>query len=129
MRPTIVPLALAISLASGTSAFTNPAFAQEKAPPSYKAQPDVYKLLSENEHFRVIEATWKPGQRDAWHSHEGQLAAYRLTDCTSRIHAPGGTSEVRNGKAGGVTFNPVIQSHSFENIGAAECKTIFVEKK
>ena len=126
MTLTIVPLALAVALAT---VFTNRAFAQEQAPPSYKAQPDVYRLLSENEHFRVIEATWKPGQRDAWHSHAGQLAAYRLTDCSSRIHTPDGKSQVRNGEAGGVTFNPVIQSHSFENIGAKECKTIFVEKK
>ena len=44
--------------------------------PSYKASPDVYKLISENDQFRVIQATWKPGQRDAWHSHAGALVAY-----------------------------------------------------
>ena len=41
----------------------------EDAPPSYIAFPDVYKLVQENEHFRVIEATWQPGQKDVMHSH------------------------------------------------------------
>lgn len=36
----------------------------EDAPPSYEASPNVYKLVVENAHFRVIEATWKPDQKD-----------------------------------------------------------------
>lgn len=98
-------------------------------PPSYKASPDVYKLIAENEQFRVIQATWKPGQRDAWHSHAGALVAYRLSDCKSRIHTPDGKYQDRNGKAGEVTFNPVIASHSFENVGTTECKSLLVERK
>ena len=31
--------------------------------------PDVYKVIAENNNTRVIPATWKPGQRDEWHSH------------------------------------------------------------
>jgi mannose-6-phosphate isomerase-like protein (cupin superfamily) len=98
--------------------------------PSYKAAPDVYKLISENDQFRVILATWKPGQRDAWHSHAGPLVAYTLTDCNSRIHMPDGKStQVRSRKAGEVAFNPVITSHSFENVGTTECKSLLVERK
>lgn len=98
-------------------------------PPSYEASPEVYKLLAENDQFRVILATWKPGQRDAWHSHAGALAAYRFADCKSRIHTPDGKYRDSSGKAGGVTFNPIVASHSFENIGTTECRSLLVERK
>ena len=88
-RGRIVLLAVATSLVVAGIA-TIPKVSAGGVAPSYVASPDVYKLLSENEHFRVILATWKPGQRDAWHAHEGPLVAYRLTDCTMRAHAPDG---------------------------------------
>ena len=104
------------------------AFTQDAAPASYKASPAVYKLLGENEDFRVILATWKPGQRDDWHSHQ-PLAAYSLTGCESRIHTPDGKYVDRKGAKGAVTFNPGIVSHSFENRSAAECQAVIVERK
>jgi len=97
--------------------------------PSYQASPDVYKLVAENDQFRVVVATWKPGQRDAWHSHEGPSATYRLTDCQARIHTPDGKYRDAGGPAGRVAFNPIIASHSFENTGTTECKTVIVERK
>src|SRR4051794_40606952 len=36
----------------------------QNAPLSYVANPGVYKVLAENDQFRVVLATWKPGQRD-----------------------------------------------------------------
>jgi mannose-6-phosphate isomerase-like protein (cupin superfamily) len=96
--------------------------------PSYKASPDVYKLLAENDQFRVILQTSKPGQRDQWHSHSA-LATYRLTDCTQRIHLPDGkyTDAVR--KRGEVAFLPTVTSHSFENTGKTVCEAVIVERK
>lgn len=116
-------LVLAVGLATPLSGS-----AQDVAP-SYKASPDVYQLISENEHFRVIMATWKPGQRDAWHSHAGPLTAYRLTDCKMRSYTPDGKVQERGGKQGAVNYNPIIASHSLENIGTTDCKTLIVEKK
>ncbi len=63
--------------------------------PSYKADPAVYKVITENEHFRVIIAIWKPGQRDAMHSHEGPLVGYRLTDCNLKVYTPDGKTTAR----------------------------------
>ena len=40
----------------------------------------------------------------------------------------GSTKEVK-GKAGTASANPVIAAHAAENIGDADCKQIFVEKK
>jgi hypothetical protein len=104
------------------------AFAQN-VQPSYQASPDVYKLVGENDQFLVIVATWKPGQRDAWHSHIGPAATYRLTDCQARIHTPDGKYRDASGVAGRVAFNPIIPSHSFENTGTTECKVVIVERK
>ena len=104
------------------------AFTQDVAPASYKASPAVYKLLAENENFRVILATWKPGQRDDWHSHQ-PLASYSLTGCESRVHTPNGKYVDRKTAKGAVGFNPGITSHSFENRSSAECQTLLVERK
>lgn len=75
-------------------------------PLSHEADPDVYRVIAENENFRVIVATWQPGQQDAPHSHPAN-AAYRLTDCKNRIfqsgwqHRPGGWGERGFGRAPG----------------------------
>jgi hypothetical protein len=36
----------------------------QNAPPSYQADPDVYKVIFENQDFRVIASTRKKGVRD-----------------------------------------------------------------
>jgi quercetin dioxygenase-like cupin family protein len=128
-------LALTIVTSLALCSFTD-VWAQQKsaeppknAPPSYTAAPEVYKLISENENFRVILVTWKPGQRDAWHSHAGPLAAYRLTDCKQRAYTPDGKSQDRESKQGTVNYTPMTASHSLENIGKTDCRILIVEKK
>lgn len=111
------------------SALTPVLASAQAVPPSYEASPDIYKLLSENDQFRVIMATWKPGQRDTWHSHAGALTAYTMTACKARFYTPDGKSVERETKAGVVSFNPPIPSHSFENIGTTDCQSLIVERK
>lgn len=118
----ILAVSLALSVGAGQ------ATAADKEP-SYKADPAVYKVIAENEHFRVVIATWKPGQRDAMHSHEGPLVGYRLTDCNLKVYTPDGQAKAREAKAGEALFNPIIAAHSVENVGSAECKLVIVEKK
>jgi quercetin dioxygenase-like cupin family protein len=121
---TLGVLAVSLALAIGAG----PVIAKDVAP-SYVEDPGVYKLISENEDFRVIMATWKPGQRDAWHSHAGPATSYRLTDCTMRAHTPDGKTVSRDGKRGEIKFNPIITSHSLENVGTSDCQVLIVEKK
>ena len=122
----VMMLVLGVALAFAVNAGT--AMAADVAP-SYKADPEVYKVIAENEHFRVIMTVWKPGQRDAMHSHEGPLVGYRLTDCNLKVYTPDGKSKAREAKAGEALFNPVIAAHSVENVGSSECKLVIVEKK
>jgi hypothetical protein len=126
-RNIVLSVSASLVMAGGL-AIPDSALAQG-TPPSYKASPDVYKLVSENDQFRVIMATWKPGQRDAWHSHAGPLTGYRLSDCKQRAYTPDGKSQDREAKRGEVLYNPVIASHSVENIGTADCQILIVERK
>ena len=122
-------LSLAASLVVAEGLALPFAVSAQEVPLSYKAAPEVYKLLAENDQFRVILQTSKPGQRDAWHSHAA-LVTYRLSDCTARLHLPDGKStESTLRKRGDVTFLPTVASHSFENTGTTDCEALIVERK
>jgi hypothetical protein len=97
--------------------------------PAYKAAPDTYKVIFEDNNFRVIEANHKKGVRDKMHSHPVPFVVYNLTDCKTRLYTPDGATKEVAGKAGTASANPVIAAHAAENIGDADCKQIFVEKK
>jgi len=101
----------------------------EEVPLSHVADPDVYEVIAENEIFRVIVATWQPGQQDAFHSHPAN-AAYRLTDCRNRILKLDG-SIAREGevKAGSVVLQNPVPGHSFKNMSEQVCQTLIVESK
>ena len=42
---------------------------QSHAQDAVAVNPDIYKVLFENEEIRVLELTWEPGEREAMHSH------------------------------------------------------------
>ena len=104
-----------------------PALAED-APRSYVASPDVYRVIAENDKTKVVLATWKPGQRDNWHSHPA-TAVYFLTDCEARVFNPDGKFTDVRPRAGGAVVQAPIPSHSFENRGSGECKMIIVEQE
>ena len=74
-------------------------------------------------------ATWKPGQRDTYHSHPAN-AVYRLGDCKVRIYGPG-DKVMRDSdlEAGTVNLQAPIASHSLDNIGSTVCQNLIVERK
>jgi hypothetical protein len=106
-----------------------PRASAEDVPLSYVASPAVYKILSENDDYRVILATWAPGTRDAFHSHPVTFVSYALTDCSRRFYFPDGKSNDTSFKKGTVFLQDPVPSHSFENIGTTTCEILIVEKK
>ena len=106
-------------------------FATENAPTAPEASPDIYKVLAENDQFRVIEATWQPGQEDNFHSHPADRVSLYQTNCklqltnsdgTHRIGKPKtGTAKVRTGKP--------VKSHKAKNMGNQICIIRIVELK
>jgi hypothetical protein len=121
----IVMSACAVALAS---LFGVPHASAEDAPRSYVASPDVYKVIADDGKTKVIMATWPPGKRDNWHSHP-PTGVYRLTDCDSRTYTPDGKFTDSSRKAGSAIVQAAIPSHSFENRGTTECRTIIVERE
>jgi len=80
--------------------------------PAYKAAPDTYKVILEDNNFRVIEANHKKGVRDKMHSHPVPFVVYNLTDCKTRLYTPDGATKEVAGKAGTASANPVRLLHT-----------------
>lgn len=124
-----MPRRTTIALTLAATVTASAALAQN-APPSYQADPDVYKVIFEDANFRVISATWKKGSGpDKSHSHPQPFVVYALDDCKLRIRNPDGTSREVNAKAGAATAGPITVSHTAENIGDADCHTLQIERK
>jgi hypothetical protein len=124
-RTTLALVAMAL-----VSLVSSAAMAQN-APPTYEGDPDVYKVIFEDQNFRVIDAVRKKGVHDKLHSHPVPSIVYNLTDCTSQQYGPDGkpTPSHTLGKAGTASAVPIIPAHSAENIGPEDCHQIFVERK
>jgi hypothetical protein len=101
----------------------------QNAPPTYQADPDVYKVIFEDQNFRVIAATWKKGTTDKPHGHPVPFVVYALDDCTIRVHNPDGSTRDINNKAGAASPGPITASHTAENVSATDCRAILVERK
>lgn len=100
----------------------------EGVPLSFKASPEVYKVLAEDDQVRVVLATWPPGYKDKSHSHP-KAAVYTIKDCHRRIHKADGTTDDKQLKPGSARINPPVPTHQFENIGKTECQQVLVEIK
>ena len=105
-----------------------PSARSAEAPPTFEASPDVYKIVQENEDFRVIEGTWQPGQKDAMHSHK-PFVIHWLTDCELSASMPDGKNIVGTQKAGSTQIKPAVPGHIATNMGKTVCRALFVERK
>ena len=117
-------LAVTLVLGAGLS------FAKNE-PPGPEVSPEVYKIRAENDQWRVMEATWQPGQEDIFHYHPGDRVSLIQTDCNLRLTKPDGTFIEKSPKAGKAvarTGKPVA-SHKAKNIGDKVCTVIIVELK
>lgn len=120
---------LLVMVAAGLIAL--PALSQDKAPPSNVASPEVYKLLAETDQWRVVRATWQPGQEDNFHMHEADRVSVFETDCELQFTAPDGKTRIgkpKGGKVNARTDKPEA-SHKAKNVGSAVCSIVIVELK
>jgi len=101
------------------------------APAAPVASPEVYKIIAENKQFRVIEATWQPGQEDKFHSQPADRVSLFQTDCKLRVTKPDGTHRDAKPKAGraAIRTGSPVSSHKAKNIGDKVCVIRFVELK
>ncbi len=86
-----------------------------------------YKVQLENEHVRVLRATYGPGEKSVMHEHPPTVAVY-LTDGQVKFNLPDGKTADGSGKAGQV-FWSAGGKHLPENLGAQGIDVIVVELK
>lgn len=101
------------------------------APIPSDATPEVYKLVTENDQWRVFRATWKPGQEDNFHSHSADRVSIFDMDCDLRLTKPDGEFKDVHPKAGKakVRTGKPMKSHKAKNIGNKDCSLWIVELK
>ena len=89
--------------------------------------PNMYKLVFENERVRVMEVTFKPGEKIAPHSHPDHYV-YVLSAGKIKISKDGNVSNEAELKVGDVMFIPA-EKHWAENTGTTEIRLLVNELK
>ena len=105
------------------------AVAPARAQDPVKVAGDHYKVISENDSVRVLDATLAPGAKAAMHSHpdlevvvlEGGAVKWTFADGKSRLSGP-------EMKRGAVLFMKG-EAHSAENLGKTTVHVVLVEFK
>ncbi len=94
-----------------------------------KVAGNQYKLITENENVRILEANLAAGSKTAMHSHPALMAVV-LQPSVTKWTMPDGKSEqsAADVKRGSVIYM-AGQSHISENTGKAATKAILVEFK
>ncbi|PXX01574.1 cytoplasmic protein [Mycolicibacterium moriokaense] len=88
--------------------------------------PDLYRVIFENERVRVLEYRDTPGGRTHWHAHPDSVL-YPLASFRRRITANGQQVEVEL-NAGQPRW-VAAQEHLGENIGDTDSHALFIELK
>lgn len=89
--------------------------------------PDLYKVVFENDRVRVLEYVDKPCDRTTPHEHPDSVM-YTLSNFRRRLYSADGTSRDVQMRAGTTGWRPA-QRHAGHNIGESETHVIFVELK
>lgn len=98
---------------------------QDAVMDAVKAAPDLYKVLSDSMGIRIVEATYKPGDSSALHSHP-DYAVYAVGESTATFYAKDGTKMENKMKTGTIMVRPG-ELHSVKNTGKTSIKVILVE--
>jgi hypothetical protein len=91
-----------------------------------ETNPDLYKLIFENDRVRVLEYLDQPGDTTAPHSHPDSVMV-TLSAFTRRITSGDRSAEVE--LAAGEARWVGAQEHAGQNIGTTATHSIFVELK
>ena len=98
------------------------------APDALTASPDVYERVFEDEHVRVLLATWLPGKTDELHSHP-ELAAYALTPINARVRSSAGDTHELTQATGTGVFQDPVKGHTHQNMGQTATQLVLFEPK
>jgi len=110
---------------STTKTDTAQQMAQDATADAIKAAPNLYKLISDTMGIRVLEATYKPGDSSAMHSHP-DYALYVINGGTAEFTGKDGKKMVSEMKSGAANIR-AAEVHSVKNTGKTTIKVWLVE--
>lgn len=90
------------------------------------SNPELYRVVLENDRVRVLEYRDRPGDRTTPHRHPDSVM---VTLSSFRRRLIGGAGEVEVELQSGVTRWLAAQEHSGQNTGETESHAIFIELK
>ena len=93
-----------------------------------KLEPDLYKVLLDNDQVRVIDYHLGKGQKEPMHTHATPAMVYWFTDAKLLNTLPDGKTKELSGKAGEAIWRGAT-THTTENVGNAEVRALVVECK
>jgi len=85
------------------------------------------KVLTENEHVKIAEATFAPGAVADWHAHP-QFTLYAVTNAEMKEEIEGKESTTAKMKAGQAMWSPAVK-HKLTNVGKKAFTVIVTEIK
>lgn len=100
-----------------------PSLAQDAA----VTDPDLYKVIFENDRVRVLEYRDEPGAKTQMHEHPA-FVVYALSAFDRRLTLPDGKVLNRSFQPGQVLFSEA-QAHAGENVGTTPTHIVMVELK
>ena len=92
-----------------------------------KLSPNLYKVLLENEHVRVLDFRAKAGEKEPMHSHPA-VVVYVFSGSKVRFTMPDGKTVERESKPGTAIWNGP-ETHAYENLGPGEVHVLIIELK
>lgn len=93
-----------------------------------QTSPDQAKVLTENEHVRVVEYTLKPGEKDVWHTHPPR-SSYVISGGKVKVYSASGEPKYSEVKTGASSWAGHGARHYVENVGRTTIKIILTEIK
>lgn len=123
MRIPPIPTIIARCAIAGSLLAVSAAYAQDAT----VTDPDLYKVIFENDRVRVLEYRDLPGDKTNLHEHPAFLV-YALSSFERRLTLPNGKVLNRSFKPGQVMFSEA-QTHAGENVGTTPTHIIMMELK
>jgi len=98
---------------------------KEVATDDVTVAPNLYKVLADSAGIKIVEATYKPGDSSAMHSHP-DYAIYTIAGGSAAFYTKDGAKMVNEMKTGMTNIRPA-EFHSVKNVGKTTIKVLLVE--
>ncbi len=93
-----------------------------------QTSPNQARVLTENEHVRVVEYSVKPGEKDVWHTHPPR-SSYVISGGKVKVYTENDEPKISEVKTGASSWAGHSAKHYVENVGDTEIKIILTEIK